>query len=333
MKRLLWFVLLATAGFAQGPTYVNWANASLRGAAGAPTGSCFSYQLYINTSTGDLYDCPAGSWVLTGNTSGGTGNVVGPASATSSDIAVFGDATGKLLADGGGPVPADTSATASNFLTAYTRATGVFTKAQPTLAAIAGGTAPAGAYDFTNITTFTLPGTIKIPAAGITFTPVSGSTTTLNCGAAGSSSCVWVFAGSTSGTATVGCSPIGACTSFGSTSVNATFGKVNTGANCAGTGTAANPSVVTCTSAAAGGFSCATNASTGTCQVNTTAVTANSEIFIQPTAASASLTCNATADTGLTVPRLLSQSAGASFTISLGTFSTTAECFKYYIVN
>lgn len=109
-----------------------------------------------------------------------------------------------------------------------------------------------------------------------------------------------------------------------------TFGTTT---NCAGTGTAANPSVVTCTSASAGAVACSASASTGTCVVNTTAVTANSEVFIQPTAASASLTCNATADTGLTAPRLASISTGTSFTINLGTFTTTAECFKFEIKN
>ncbi len=106
-----------------------------------------------------------------------------------------------------------------------------------------------------------------------------------------------------------------------------------TATNCAATGTSANPSVVSCSAAASGAFACATNASTGTCQVNTTAVNTASRIFIQPTAAANGLTCNAVSDTGLTGPRLLSQSNGASFTITLGTFATTALCFNYWIVN
>src|SRR5678816_1837305 len=39
---------------------------------------------------------------------------------------------------------------------------------------------------------------------------------------------------------------------------------IATATNCAAAGTAANPSVVSCSSAKAGSFSCATNASTGT---------------------------------------------------------------------
>lgn len=109
-----------------------------------------------------------------------------------------------------------------------------------------------------------------------------------------------------------------------------------TNTNCAAAGTAANPSVASCSVAPAGSFSCATNASTGTCTVNTTAVTANSRIFVMPSAAEGanlSVTCNTTADTGLTAPRLASKSAGTSFTINLGTYSTNPECFSYWIVN
>lgn len=109
-------------------------------------------------------------------------------------------------------------------------------------------------------------------------------------------------------------------------------GRLSSVTNCAANGSAANPSVVTCGAATAGAFTCATNASTGTCTVNTTSITANSEVFIQPTAASAGLTCNATADAP-TGPRFASLSAGTSFTINLGSFTTTAECFKYWIVN
>lgn len=103
--------------------------------------------------------------------------------------------------------------------------------------------------------------------------------------------------------------------------------------NCGATGTSANPSVVTCTAAPSGSFACATNASTGTCTVNTTAVTTTSRILIQPTAAASTLTCNTTADTGLTSQRLASQVNGTSFTINLGAFTTTAECFNYWVIN
>lgn len=108
--------------------------------------------------------------------------------------------------------------------------------------------------------------------------------------------------------------------------------KYLTTAICAAAGTAANPSVAACVTASAGAFSCSPSASAGTCQVTSSAVTVNSAIFIQPTAASAGLTCNAVADTGLTAPRLLSQAVG-NFVITLGTFTTTAECFKFWVVD
>jgi hypothetical protein len=73
-------------------------------------------------------------------------------------------------------------------------------------------------------------------------------------------------------------------------------------------------------------FSCATAATTGTCQVNTTAVTANSEIFITQDAADGgagqlNVTCNTALVTPAAKPILLSKNAGTSFTINLGTVS------------
>jgi hypothetical protein len=111
-----------------------------------------------------------------------------------------------------------------------------------------------------------------------------------------------------------------------------------TNANCAANGTAANPSVVSCSAAAAGMFSCATNASTGTCQINTTAVTANSEISITQDAADGgasqlNVTCNTGNVLSATAPILASKSAGTSFTINLGTVTTNPACFEYIIMN
>ena len=109
-----------------------------------------------------------------------------------------------------------------------------------------------------------------------------------------------------------------------------------TATECAAAGSGANPSLVACSAAAAGFFSCATNASTGTCVVSTTAVTANSVIQIQPDSTlgtALSVTCNTTADSGLTAPRVSARSAGTSFTITLGTFTTHPECFSYVIIN
>jgi len=108
-----------------------------------------------------------------------------------------------------------------------------------------------------------------------------------------------------------------------------------TASNCSANGTPSSPSVVSCGSAAAGAFSCAPNASGGTCQINTTVVTNNSDIQITSTSSASSrlsVTCNTTADMG-TRPRIASISAGSSFTINLGMFSSDPECFQYNITN
>ncbi len=110
------------------------------------------------------------------------------------------------------------------------------------------------------------------------------------------------------------------------------------GTNCAANGTAANPSVVSCSGAAAGMFSCSATASTGTCTVNTTAVTANSEISITQDAADGgasqlNVTCNTGNVLNTTKPLLAAKVAATSFTINLGTVTTNPACFEYTIVN
>lgn len=111
---------------------------------------------------------------------------------------------------------------------------------------------------------------------------------------------------------------------------------LSTPTNCSAVGTAANPSVVSCASSTTGAFSCATNASGGSCVVNTNAVTANSNIFVwqrqdTTTGTRLGVTCNttsATAPAGVTAV-----TAGTSFTINLGTITTNPMCFNYMIVN
>lgn len=57
-------VLLCTLARAQGgPGQSNSPNAVTSAQSGAPTGNCSTNQYYVNTSNGDLYDCPSGSWV------------------------------------------------------------------------------------------------------------------------------------------------------------------------------------------------------------------------------------------------------------------------------
>lgn len=112
----------------------------------------------------------------------------------------------------------------------------------------------------------------------------------------------------------------------------------NTLSNCSAVGTAASPSVASCGSAAAGQFSCATNATGATCQVNTTAVTANSEIFVfesddTTTGTRLGVTCNTGTTVNPTTRLLASTVTGTSFTINLGTVTTNPACFSYHIIN
>ena len=104
---------------------------------------------------------------------------------------------------------------------------------------------------------------------------------------------------------------------------------------CSASGTAVNPSVVTCGAAAAGLVYCDVAASAGTCTVNTSAVTANSSIQITPNGADGttlSKTCN-TAPTVVPFAILASKSAGTSFTINMPTLTVNGACFEYSIVN
>ena len=108
--------------------------------------------------------------------------------------------------------------------------------------------------------------------------------------------------------------------------------------NCAAVGTAASPSVASCGASPAGHFSCATNATGATCQVNTTAVTANSEILVAESDTTATgtalgVTCNTSTAVMPTSRLLASYIAGASFTINLGTVTTNPACFSYWIAN
>ena len=111
--------------------------------------------------------------------------------------------------------------------------------------------------------------------------------------------------------------------------------KFETLTQCAANGTAASPSVVSCSAAAAGSFSCATNASGATCTVNTTAVTAASQIFVTLTSAKGSLlsvTCN-TSVTLLPAIPIASQTAGTGFTVNLPTYTSNPVCYDYFISN
>lgn len=108
-----------------------------------------------------------------------------------------------------------------------------------------------------------------------------------------------------------------------------------TTANCAASGTGANPSIVACGAAKAGAVYCDVAASTGTCQINTTGVTANSEIIVIPTTTEGTRlgkTCN-TAPSAPPAILVASKSAGNNFIINMSTVTTNGECYDYLIVN
>lgn len=171
-------------------------------------------------------------------------------------------------------------------------------------------------------------------AGGLSSTNFNTSGGTLTLGSAGGTAGAITLAGSTSGTVGLNCSPTTTCGTM-ATTAQLSVGGLKTTNNCSAAGTAASPSVVSCSAAPMGAFSCATNASGATCQVNTTAVTTNSDIQITPTASAGtrlSVTCNTTADTP-TGPRIASISNGASFTINLGTVATNPTCYFYTIIN
>jgi len=104
---------------------------------------------------------------------------------------------------------------------------------------------------------------------------------------------------------------------------------------CLASGTAANPSVVTCGASASGIIYCDVAASAGTCTVNTTAVTTDSIIGIFPNIADgdpvlSGKTCN-TAPTVIPTQWLNAKSNATSFTIKMPTETVNGECFEYVI--
>jgi hypothetical protein len=119
---------------------------------------------------------------------------------------------------------------------------------------------------------------------------------------------------------------------FGTAVNSATF---RTATSCAASGTAANPSVVACSAAAAGIVYCDVAASAGTCTINTTAVTTNSSISITPSTADGTLlskTCN-TAPSVMPAILLAAKVNATSFTLNMPTGITNGFCFEYSLVN
>ncbi len=208
---------------------------------------------------------------------------------------------------------------------------------------VSGGTAAAVAGIAFGAGT-TLQGSATNPTA--TATPTFGVQATTAgsltlAGTSGTSGTV-TFNGGTSGSAAITASATGVLalpsgttvTNLSATTPNigaATYTSLTSSTKCSA---ASSSGTVSCSAAPAGLFSCDTSTSASTCLIDTSAVTATSVIQIQPDA-SAGITggCNATADSGLTTPRIASRVAGTSFTINMGTFITTPECFSYVIIN
>jgi hypothetical protein len=250
---------------------------------------------YSGTFTATQF-CLTPSSCITAWPVGSGGTVSGPGSSTVNNIVLWNNTTGTLVSDAGFGFPLDKSHVGT--LAAGSNGLGTFaTQNYAAPPAIGGSTPAAGAF-----TTLAASSTVSGPGFStyLASPPAIGGTTP----AAGAF-----------------------------TTLKATTNATTT--NCAAAGSAANPSVVACSAAPAGQFACHPDASTGTCQVNTTAVLGTAdEIFIQPSSAAtiAGVTCNTTADTELTLVRLASQAAGY-FVANLGTYNTNYQCFNYWVVN
>lgn len=114
-----------------------------------------------------------------------------------------------------------------------------------------------------------------------------------------------------------------------------TYTQAKTTTKCHSQGTAANPSVATCSGAAAGVFSCAV-AGSGNCLVTTSQVIDNNSTILLTQIADTTVgtllgvTCNTTASTP---PLITSRANTTSFTFTITTPITNPDCFQYSIVN
>lgn len=300
---LAWLILalvlafVATYANAQGgPSTSNYpATASSASGAPSPTTCGGVNQFYLNTANGNFYTCPSGTYVLAGNSSD-------PAAGSGIDS---GTSTAYVVT--GGPI---TSLTPTGTIECFLP-TNANSSTTPTVA-------------FNGLTAKTI---IKYNNLAVAINDMI-TTQTACVVYNGTSFYLLNPQGSTgSGKIMLQASPV----------VTGTFTSPlwASSTNCAAVGTAANPSVAACTAAPAGAFSCATAASGTTCQVNTTAVTANSVIIVQQVVSEGtrlSVTCN-TASVLPATPLLLSKSAGASFTLTMGTITTNPGCFDYWIIN
>jgi streptogramin lyase len=136
-----------------------------------PSGSTVNVSMPVATTSVDGYLSSTDWTTFNGKQAALTNPVTGPGSgATVGHLAVMGNTSGTSITDGGA-VPVTIAAVSHQYLTGYSAITGAFTKAQPTLADIAAGSAVAGTFNF-NVSTLYLPssaGNYTIANGGIAY--------------------------------------------------------------------------------------------------------------------------------------------------------------------
>jgi hypothetical protein len=162
--------------------------------AGAPSGGCAAFQLDVDTSSNDLYDCGDGSWHKVGSTGGSGVTSV----ATTSPI------TGGTITTTG-TIACATCVTSSSpgvGLAHFAGSTQAVTSSAVNLAgADVTGSLPVASL---NVNGALSPATDNSVALGdATHRWTNHFSTALNCGIGGTTSCVITGNGSTSGTATI----------------------------------------------------------------------------------------------------------------------------------
>lgn len=371
MRRMIPFVFLVSCAVAQvaGPGFLQYVPSAPSGACSSAA------QEQVVIGNGQVWTCQTGTWTQVGGSASGVTSVTGTANqidvATGTTTPVISldpaiNLPGSLTAGNGASITVSgtgtNNATALNGTALGSLATGIVKVTTGTGAVSNAASGDILTLCITCVTSAAaLTSTALMTGGGSQASQTPSATSTLSSGGALSIPSTMSATQYTSTVAT-GTAPLVVASTTLVTNLNASqlAGKtfaipnpignttpntgafttltgttVNTTTNCAAVGTSANPSVASCTAAAAGAFSCATNASTGTCQVNTTAVTANSEIFVQEDdslGTRLSVTCNTNSITPTSAP-VAARSAGVSFTINLGTITTNPECFSYLIVN
>lgn len=112
-----YFTVVATFSGGTSPTFT--VHSTLTTANGGSSGGTVTGSAPIVVTAG-VVSCPTCGT--------GSGNTTGAASSTLNNAPVFGDGTGKLLADSGGPMPATLAPAGGQLLSGYNKSTGLFTQ-------------------------------------------------------------------------------------------------------------------------------------------------------------------------------------------------------------